>query len=107
MAALAGTGLAAQERMVFEVASVKPNTSGPAAGQSLNGQGDTLVVTNMTVRDLITRAYQVQGGANAALAANSPSLFTALQEQLGLTLEPARAPVDVLVIGRLERPTPD
>ena len=61
LAMLAGTGLAAQERMVFEVASVKPNNSGPAAGQSLNSQGDTIVVTNMTVRDLITRAYQVQG----------------------------------------------
>lgn len=62
MLALACTGLAAQERMAFEVASVKPNRSGPAAGQSLNGQpGGVIVVTNMTVRDLITRAYQVQG----------------------------------------------
>src|SRR5687767_57443 len=61
MAILTCTGLAAQERMVFEVASVRPNNSGPAAGQSLNEQGDTLVVTNLTVRDLISRAYQIQG----------------------------------------------
>ena len=36
-----------------------------------------------------------------------PSLPTALQEQLGLKLESTRAPVDVLVIDHVERPTPN
>jgi uncharacterized protein (TIGR03435 family) len=35
------------------------------------------------------------------------SLFTAVQEQLGLKLESMRAPVDVTVIDRVERPLPD
>jgi len=36
---------------------------------------------------------------------NLPSLFTALQEQLGLKLEPKKAPVDTLVIESIQRPS--
>ena len=44
-----------------------------------------------------------------SIPANSdtPSIFTALQEQLGLRLESTRASVEVLVIDSVERPTPD
>ena len=35
---------------------------------------------------------------------NLPNIFAALEEQLGLTIEPAKGPVEVLVIDHAERP---
>jgi uncharacterized protein (TIGR03435 family) len=38
---------------------------------------------------------------------DAPSLFTAIQEQLGLKLQPSRIVRDTLVIDHVERPTPN
>ena len=46
------------------------------------------------------RAYAVAAGADAL-----PDLFTAVQEQLGLKLDATKAPVDVLVIDKLSKPS--
>ena len=43
----------------------------------------------------------------AAASDSGPSLFTALPEELGLKLVPVKAPVEVLVIDHIERPSPN
>ena len=47
------------------------------------------------------------GAQSAATIADRPSLFTAVQEQLGLKLESTTAPMEVLVLDQVERPTDD
>jgi len=44
-------------------------------------------------------------GTSAGATDAPPDLFTALQEQLGLKLEPAKGPVETLVIDHIEQPT--
>jgi uncharacterized protein (TIGR03435 family) len=46
-------------------------------------------------------------GGSAPAPDDGPSIFTALQEQLGLRLESTRGPFEVTVIDSIQRPTPD
>ena len=50
---------------------------------------------------------QVLNGVEVPVDPDAPSLFTAVQEQLGLKFESTKGPVEVLVIERVEHPTPD
>jgi uncharacterized protein (TIGR03435 family) len=53
--------------------------------------------------------FKLQWTPDDAVAGDNdpPTLFTAIQEQLGLKLEPAKEPVPVLVIDHVDQPTPN
>lgn len=46
-------------------------------------------------------AFHLMFGSNSP---NVPDLWTALEEQLGLKLEPIRAPIDILVVDHIDKP---
>jgi uncharacterized protein (TIGR03435 family) len=45
-----------------------------------------------------------RAGQSPALAADAPDLYTAIQQQLGLKLQSAKLPIDVLVIDSVAKP---
>lgn len=68
--------------------------------------------TGLTGKYTFTLRFTMNQEADAAAQetasspnASAPSIFTALQEQLGLKLQPANAPVEYLVVDHVERPS--
>ena len=58
-------------------------------------------------RTVLSGRFDVDLKWSVSTEPDAISVFTALQEQLGLKLEPSRGTLDVLVIDSVERPTPD
>jgi uncharacterized protein (TIGR03435 family) len=62
--------------------------------------------TGLSGRHELTLNWADEDAPSSALDASSaPSLFTAIQEQLGLKLEPTKGSVPVLVVDHAERPS--
>jgi uncharacterized protein (TIGR03435 family) len=55
----------------------------------------------------VTGGPSKEDGLPATLVPAGPSLFTAIQEQLGLRLKSGRSPIKVILVDRLERPSPN
>lgn len=79
-----------------------------ALANYLSGAARDRVVVNRTGLegnfDLELR-FELPDSGSTVSAGEFPSLFGALEEQLGLKLEPQRGPVEVLVIDSIDRPS--
>ena len=71
-------------------------------GRPVSNQTGVKGEFNFTLDWVAERKPPAEGREETALP-EGPSLFTALQEQLGLRLEPRKGPVEILVIDRAER----
>jgi uncharacterized protein (TIGR03435 family) len=73
----------------------------------LQGKSDRIIVDKTGFTGLIDVQFEFTpdlGGGAAADGASAPSLFTAIQE-IGLKLDSAKAPLEVLVIDGVKKPS--
>lgn len=90
------------------------DSNGPAF-QSLAGQLTLLLDRPVVDRTGLTGRFDVhlrwtdQASTDSQITpgsdASGPSIFTAIQEQLGLKLEPGKVPVEKFVIDQIEKPS--
>jgi len=67
--------------------------------------GPVIDKTGLTAKYDLKLQYSDQDALSRSAQDAWPSLFTALQEQLGLKLQPARVPLETIVIDRIEHPS--
>jgi uncharacterized protein (TIGR03435 family) len=91
---------------VATVASTFTNSPMSSLVRVLSGAADRPVLDQTGLTGSYDYKVEFARDPAAALAESSPaSLFTAVQEQLGLKLEPRRASIETLVIDHAERPS--
>ena len=75
--------------------------------KALSGQLHRSVIdkTGLTGNYDLTLQWTPDGAPVSTDADSAPSIYTAVQEQLGLKLQPAKAPVEVLVVDHAAMPT--
>jgi uncharacterized protein (TIGR03435 family) len=82
------------------------NTSMSQLATQLTGRMNRMVLDRTGLSGVFNFTLNfLPDGSPIDASQNLASLPTALQEQLGLKLEPARGPVEFLVIDHVERPT--
>jgi uncharacterized protein (TIGR03435 family) len=69
----------------------------------LEGQTGRIIKDNTGLKGAYD--YKLEWSNDQAEDSSLPSLFTALQEQLGLRLDSTKGPVEMIVIDRVERPS--
>lgn len=79
----------------------------PLIAEELSLISGRIVVDKTNLADHYDLKLQWTPDDAPATDTSAPSLFTAIQEQLGLKLEPAKEPVPVLVIDHVDPPTPN
>ncbi len=88
---------------------IEAQTSMGLLAEVLSGVVDRPVIDRTGLKGgYFVKLVSARGSAAATYSSSEssgPSIFTALQEQLGLKLEPAKGPVETLVIDHIERPT--
>jgi uncharacterized protein (TIGR03435 family) len=94
------------EKLIFMLSTAIP-------GQSMFEKATIVDETGLTGKYDLTLRFTLEnafapvkpGGEAGDSATSGPSLFTALQEQLGLKLESHKVPTDVIVIDHIDRPS--
>jgi uncharacterized protein (TIGR03435 family) len=69
----------------------------------LGGRLDRVVIDNTGLPGVYD--LKLEWAPNPSPESTDPSLFTALQEQLGLKLESTKGSVEIIVIDNIERPS--
>jgi uncharacterized protein (TIGR03435 family) len=102
--ALGPDGLSGDGASMWQLASVLGNL--PSVGRTVVDRTGLSGLYDFTVEYTRAAPPSPTGDGTSPLS-DGPSIFTALEEQLGLTLEATRAPVDLLIIDRAALPRPN